>query len=208
MVHNGTKSGLNDSLWAPWFRLPTVEQHLRATVPGTYLADIDVGEQFLNFVLHKDAQPYAGVDLTAYFPEELELIRQGSGPHVHTKTKQLSCLWLRWTRCGMGFKPSPYNAGQGMLIAEEYIRGDPLDKANVLHYDQVVLNLPGLPTYAPSKPWVYKFRSTDGQVANDFFVYVDDVRSLGFTADICWQCTRLVASKYNYLGLQDAPRKQ
>lgn len=28
VVYNGTKSGLNDCLWAPWFRLPTMEQHL------------------------------------------------------------------------------------------------------------------------------------------------------------------------------------
>jgi len=25
MVYNGTKSGLNNTLWAPWFALPTVE---------------------------------------------------------------------------------------------------------------------------------------------------------------------------------------
>jgi hypothetical protein len=29
MVYDGTKNGLNDSLWAPWFSLPTVKMHLR-----------------------------------------------------------------------------------------------------------------------------------------------------------------------------------
>jgi len=28
VVYNGTKSGLNACLWAPWFRLPTIDQHL------------------------------------------------------------------------------------------------------------------------------------------------------------------------------------
>jgi hypothetical protein len=100
----------------------------------------------------------------------------------------------------MGFKPSPYKAGQGMLMAEDFIRGDPLDLNNIFHYDCVVLNHPGLPSYTPSKPWVYKLRSIDGNIANDFFIYVDDVRSSGFSVDNCWKCTWLVASK-NYLSL-------
>jgi hypothetical protein len=28
MVYNGTKSGLNDMLWAPWFPLPTIDSLL------------------------------------------------------------------------------------------------------------------------------------------------------------------------------------
>jgi hypothetical protein len=70
VVYNGTKGGLNACLWAPWFRLPTIDQHLRAVDTGTYLSDLDVAEQFHNFVLHQDVQPYAGVDVTAYFPNE------------------------------------------------------------------------------------------------------------------------------------------
>jgi hypothetical protein len=113
LVYNGPSSGLNDCLWVPWFRLPTIEQHLNATVPGTFMADIDIGEQFLNFILHHTVQPFAGVDLTAHFPEELE-VPVGT---LHTRRT----LWVRWTRCGMGFKPSPYISGQGMLHAEELI---------------------------------------------------------------------------------------
>jgi len=86
LVYNGTKSGLNDSLWAPWFRLPTVGQLLHAVVPDTYMADIDVGEQFLNFILHKAVQPYAGVDFTLYFPEELMQNRTDG-------TQQKGTLW-------------------------------------------------------------------------------------------------------------------
>ena len=35
------------------------------------MGDIDFSEQFLNFALHETVQPYVGVDLTAYFGEEL-----------------------------------------------------------------------------------------------------------------------------------------
>lgn len=57
-----------------------------------------------------------------------------------------------------------------MLHAEEHIQGDPLDVNNLFHYDVAVLNLPGHPDYNPRKPWVFKFRSCDGNVANNFFV--------------------------------------
>jgi len=200
IVYNGTKSGLNDCLWAPWFCLPTVEQHLRAVEPGTYLADVDIGEQFHNFIMHQPLQPYAGVDLTPFFPDSFGVRATGK------RTKRT--FWVRWTRCGMGFKISPYNAGQAMLFAEELIRGDPADTTNLFHFDQVVLNIPGQENYQPSLPWLYKFRSADQRLACDFFVYVDDVRSTGSTYEECWAATRAVASKYNYLGLQDAARKR
>jgi len=52
MVYDGTRSGLNDVLWAPWFPLPTVTSHLRRLVePGTFMADNDVGECFHNWML-------------------------------------------------------------------------------------------------------------------------------------------------------------
>jgi hypothetical protein len=70
-VYNGTKSSLNDSLWAPLSRLPMIKQHLRGVEPGTYMASVDIDEQFLNFILHEDVQKYAGVELTSYFPNEL-----------------------------------------------------------------------------------------------------------------------------------------
>ena len=34
-VYDGTKSGLNEMLWAPWFPLPTVDSLLRSVEPGT-----------------------------------------------------------------------------------------------------------------------------------------------------------------------------
>jgi hypothetical protein len=47
MVYDGTKSGLNELLWAPWFPLPAVDSLLHSVEAGTWMADIDVGEMFL-----------------------------------------------------------------------------------------------------------------------------------------------------------------
>ena len=61
MVYDGTVLGLNDALWIPWFTLPTVESHLQIVEPGTFMADVDSGEMFLNFFLDKHVRKYAGV---------------------------------------------------------------------------------------------------------------------------------------------------
>ncbi len=205
VVYNGTRSGLNDSLWAHWFRLPTIEQHLRAVEAGTFMADLDVGEQFLNFIIDSAVQPFAGVDLTSYFPEELDSTIS-SNPSKQACQKQT--LFVRWTRCAMGFKSSPYQVRQGMLHAEEQLRGDPLDISNPFFFDDLVLNLPGSPDYNPNKPWVYKFNSKAGRITQDLFVYVDDGRTTGFTAESTWTCVRKVAIFLDFLGIQDAPRKR
>jgi hypothetical protein len=199
IVYNGTKSGLKDCLWAPWFHLPTVEQHLRAVQPGTYLGDVDIGGLFHNFLMHPSLQPFAGIDLTLYFP--VAFLTSATGKHT------CRTLWLRWTRCGMGFKMSPYNTGQAMLFAEEVIQGDPRNANNLFHFDVVCFRILGKTDYNPSLLWLYKLRCSDNCIANDFFVYVDDVRSTGGTYDTFWAVTRAVASRYNYLGLQDASRK-
>ncbi len=80
------------------------------------------------------------------------------------------------------------------------IRGDSLDANNQFHFDQARLNIPGQQGYDPSLPWVFKFRSCVGKIANDSFVYVDDVRTTGSTEAECWACSRAVASCYNFLG--------
>jgi hypothetical protein len=69
MVYNGSKSGLNKALWAPWFSLPTIDTMSRWVIAGLWLADNDYGDFFLNFPLHADLQKYCGVDLTQLFPE-------------------------------------------------------------------------------------------------------------------------------------------
>mmetsp|Transcript_15422 Transcript_15422/g.21970 ORF Transcript_15422/g.21970 Transcript_15422/m.21970 type:complete len:634 (+) Transcript_15422:1647-3548(+) len=144
--------------------------------------------------MHKDLRVHCGVDVTPFFPE-LKKMEDGT-------------VWFRWSRRGMGFKNSPYVATQGIAVAEEWMLGDPMDKANMFRWDTVVLNLPGMMEYDPSKPWVAKVRYDDGKVACDVFIYVDDVRTVGPTEPECWQVSRTVASKLNWLGLQDAAWKR
>jgi hypothetical protein len=197
LVYDGTKSGLNGQLWAPWFLLPTVNSHLRCVQPGSYMGDIDFSEQFLNFMLHEKIRAHAGVDLTLFFPEEC--------------TVSLRVIWEHWCRCGMGFVSSPYNAIQGTLMAEERIRGNHLDPLNVFRWDKVILNLPGSEDYVPSEPWVFKIRFNPGQkptIANDLVIYVDDARTIACSYEECRLASRTVASLATHLGLQDAARKR
>ena len=147
MVYDGTASGLNDALWAPWFPLPTVESLLRAVEPGTYMCDTDVGEVFLNFMLHEEVRKMCGVDFTLYYPEE---VGQGVGN-----------LWERWCRCAMGLTTSPYQAIQGMMWAKELMMGNRLDESNVFRWSKLQMNLPGMTGYDPTKMWLCKVRKDD-----------------------------------------------
>jgi hypothetical protein len=163
MVYDATKSGLNGQLWAPCFMLPTVESHLLSVQPGSFMGDIDLSEMFLNFILHKRVRPFAGVDLTPYFPEELASLKR--------------LLWEHWTHCGMGIIFSPYTSIQGTAFAEEIIRGDPNNQSNIVQWTEVVLNLPGSLLYKPCDPWVYKARLDSSsrllRIANNFEIYLD-----------------------------------
>ncbi len=124
MVYDSTKSGLNASLWAPWFPLPTIEMHLRSIVPGLYIGDIDIGDMFLNFMLHKSIQPAGWCGLNSIYSEELD-------------TSNCQVIWGSWGRCAMGFKPPPYQTIQAILHSEEIIRGDRFCPSNVFCWDVV-----------------------------------------------------------------------
>jgi len=83
MVYDASVSGLNKCLWVPWFLAPAIKTHLSTVNPGYYMVDIDIGEMFLNFIMHDTSlRPWCGVDFTHYFPE-------------HTKDK---LNWKRWAR--------------------------------------------------------------------------------------------------------------
>jgi len=88
MVYDGTKSGLSDAMWAPWFALPTVESHLRFVSQRSYMGDLDIGDMFHNFILHESVQKLAGIDVTPCYPEKL-----GKGQRV---------IWKCWGRCAKG----------------------------------------------------------------------------------------------------------
>jgi hypothetical protein len=196
MVYDGTRSGLNDAIWVPRFPLPTVNTMLRAVDENTFMGDMDIGEMFLNFVLHESMQALCGVDLTEFF-----------GKRDKTTGRNV-LLWEKWVRAAMGLKSSPYQAVQAILVAKEVILGDRKDSGNVFRWDDVRMNLPGAPDYDPSLPWVSKIRIEDGKIAADLFIYVDDVRITGNSAKECNAAARRAASIVNDLGVQDAPRKR
>jgi hypothetical protein len=194
MVYDASVSGLNDGIWVPRFPLPTIRTHLRAVEEGTYMADSDVGEMFLNFILHSELRALCGVDLTKYGD-----LAQGEFETV---------TWEVWQRAAMGLKPLPYQAVQGMMVAEELIKGDPDDPTNPFRWDEVRMNLPGSPGFNPALPWVSKIRWDDNNIACDIVIFVDDLRVTGPTKNECWKAGQRGAQILNHLGLQDAPRKR
>ncbi len=81
------------------------------------MCDVDVGEMFLNFMLHPNLRPYCGVDLTPY---ELDL-PETSGAPTQTSAEK---VWVSWDRIAMGLTWSPYQAVKCLHLAEEVIRGE------------------------------------------------------------------------------------
>ena len=193
MVFDGTKSGLNDATWIPGFWLPTTLTFLRMVTYGTWMSDLDVGEMFLNYVLHESLRAYCGLDLTLYFANEI--------------TAESGKLLEAWWRTGMGFKWSPYQAVQGMAVLDETIGGDRHDPNNVFRWKWVAMNLPGSPGYNPLLPWVSKIRE-DGSLAADRAIFVDDIRTAASSQEDCWRACRVVGHTCSFFGIQDASRKR
>ena len=210
MVFDGTKCGLNDAVWVPSFLLPTMETHLRAVVQGTHMCDVDVGEMFLNYMMHPSMRGFCGVDVTQY---GIDFSKWASLPQ---ETKNL--LVITWNRIAMGLKWSPYQAVYFLHHAEEVIRGDRKEPKNVFRWDRVRLNLPGQESYDPALPWVSKVRKRQmdtaerqalvEEIAADLFTFVDDLRPTGNSRAEAWAAGRRVASIINWLGCQDAARKR
>lgn len=92
MVYNASKSWLNFQAWVPSFSLPTTDNLTDLLKHNSWMADLDMGEQFLNFPLDNNIQSYCGIDLRPYYDTNNE----------HGKT-----WWEGWCQCMMGFKPSP-----------------------------------------------------------------------------------------------------
>jgi hypothetical protein len=194
MVYNGTSSGMNAHLWAPWFTLPKNYALAWALEVGTFMGDSYIGEMFLNFMLEENCACLEGVDLTHYVPKgELD--------------GEVQRHLVRWNICLMGGTLYPYQTEQGMGHAKEMIMGDPNDCLNVFQWKEVRLNFPGAEEYDPSLSWVANIRE-DARVAEDLFIYMDDLRPTGPYAEECWRAARKGAATCNHLKIQDAPRKR
>ena len=164
---------------------------LRSVEGYTFFVDADAGDFFLNFNLHPNVQRFAGVDFSLYLVSD-----------SHEKIHEV------WKRAGMGLKSSPYQAVQMMALAEEMIRGSKDDEDNPFRWDNVRMNLPGSPDYDPSLPWVAKIRVSDGKVAADLVINVDDLRIMGPSLKEAWLAAHRTCSIMGHLGIQDAARKR
>ena len=190
VVFDGSSCGLNETLWAPNFFLPSATSAAMLLSFGTWMAEMDFGEMFHNFPMEERMRRCAGVEVEA----------PTSGGGRSTKI-------LRWTRLFMGMRPSPYNAVRYYYWGEEFARGDPSLASNPMGYDCVRLNLPGMNHFDPLLPKVMKWRTELGEVAGDVITFVDDVRITGYSKENCHEVHRQFASRIQYLGMQDAPRK-
>jgi hypothetical protein len=115
------------------------------------MADVDIGEMFLNFFLDQRVRKFSRVDFTKFYPEELDEIKK--------------VIWERWNHCAMGFWPCHFVTIQALAWLEEKIFGNRNNLENIFHWESLKINLPGSATFGPSKPWVYNDREWDGKIA-------------------------------------------
>ena len=189
MVWDETQSGVNDSVFAPRFFMPSPGTLCRRIPNGAFMGDFDVGEMFHNFNMHPADQQYHGVSL----PSEL--------------WKEAGAKLGRWTRLTMGFKPSLYLSCRMMARAIEIAKGPPDEKGSPFAFVTVKLNLPGMPTYDPTQPRVQKLNA-DGRPAGDVVVYMDDGRLIGCDLEQAEAAIRRICATLQALGIQDAARKR
>jgi len=97
---------LNDTLWAPHFGLPCVRQTVRSLMPGYLQCDIDIGEMFLNFMLHDDLRALSGVDLKFARSDDV---------NDEDWERTRPAVYERWCRNWMGLRDSPYRSIQQLI---------------------------------------------------------------------------------------------
>ncbi|KAI2494742.1 hypothetical protein MHU86_19779 [Fragilaria crotonensis] len=171
VVFDGSACGLNETLWAPNFFLPSANSAAMLLTFGTWMADMDFGEMFHNFPME-------------------ERMRRCSGIEFETRTEVGGSVtkMLRWTRLFMGMRPSPYIAVRYYYWGEEFARGNPARSDNPMGYDCIRLNLPGMSQFDPMLPKVMKWRTEAGVLAGDVITFVDDVRITGHSKETVTRC--------------------
>ena len=107
----------------------------------------------------------------------------------------------------MGFSPSPYYAVTFYYLALEFVLGNRKDKGKFFRWDSVKLNLPGSTTFNPGLPWAMQWNDLIKNIAAAVVAFVDDLRISGIDEETAWRAGRQLASRLQYLGLQDAARK-
>ena len=167
-------------------------------MPGYYQCDLDVGEMFLNYILHETLRKLSGVNVS-HVRLDAEEDREWEEARGHN--------WECWTRNWMGLGDSPYRCIQWMVRLKMVAYRVPRDRTNPFHWERVELNLPGSPTYRPFLPWVMKIR-WDRHLAAELYKYVDDARVMGFCLELCWAAVRRFSQVCAHLGIQDRAAKR
>ena len=145
---------------------------------GYQSVDIDLGEMFNNFNIHVALQPFSGIDLTQF----RGLLEQ----HYPEQRPFQKRILYKWSRACMGLKPSPYWSARCYYLMEEFMMGDHRSRTNAFRWDDIVLNLPGDPTFNPSQPFVFKWDSTTKLIAASIRAYVDDLRIVAANRELAW----------------------
>ena len=200
VVYNGASCGLNLSLFASSFWLPTSKTLTRFLSFGYKSVDLDIGEMFPNFPLHTSLRSFSGVDLTQF--------KDRLGSVLPSELRSNNRLSGAWTRLWFGMKNSPELSVTYYYLAEEFIRGNHQDLTNPLRWDEIRLNLIGNKDYNPTFPKVYKWDKYARRIAGELIAYIDDLRSIGYSLEQAWLIARRVGSYLQYLGIQDAARKR
>ena len=73
MAYSGTWGGINNVHLAPHFTFPKMYNQFRSIREGLFMADLGIGEMFLNFLLYADLYRYCGVDVTCIRSTEMSL---------------------------------------------------------------------------------------------------------------------------------------
>jgi hypothetical protein len=175
-----------------------VKQTLRALREGYYQCDLDVGEQFLNYKLHKHMRALSGVDVREV---------RSSDPADKAWEAAREGNWERWEPNWMGLRDSPYRSLQWQARLKLEVYGDRQQRANPFHWDRMAMNLSGLKGYRLDLLWIMKIR-WNGELAAEVFVYVDDGRGTGPNEFLSWQAARAYGAGCSRRGVQDASRKR
>ena len=163
------------------------------------VVDVNIGEIFSNFPIHISLKNVVGIDLS---PFQKELSKE------YPNFKQQKRVRARWNRLWFGWNQSPEQAITFYCWAEDFIRGNPSDELNALRWDPIISKLVGSNEYNPSLPNVYKWDSIAKRIAGDLVAFIDGFRASGYTLEQAWRISRWIASKLEFLGIQDAPRKR
>ena len=107
----------------------------------------------------------------------------------------------------MGLTDSPYQYLQLLIHVKFIAYGEIKDALNPFQWSHAKLNLPGDESYTPKLPWVMKVKS-DGHLASDLFIYVDDGCIVAHSELVCWQAAKIFFSIFNSLGIQEASMKR